>query len=262
MAVFAIIVSSQLKNHYPFLHNFHGKIDSPVLAVELSRNAKELEGVLGAASPANAAPKSSPAIAVACLRTNTYEDFVFIPLYTLFLWKFAVLFAIGADGSRMVHRKTIGGLAILIAVFDCAENIGILHALGAYPLTDSMAHTICWPSRCKWGLFAVALLLTAWILARSESPLYSLPTRRLLALAYGTAGFLMLVGLAMPHVIELASAMFALLVAVNIVGLLGPSFEVWFLRPDPPQYVEDFCNRKAQKQVDVAVFKSGTANQL
>jgi len=195
-----------------------------------------------------------PGIIVAALRSNTYQDFLFILLYNLFLWSFAALFAATDEGRRTIHRSIMLALVILIAISDCLENRGILSALNASLLTDKLASTISLASLCKWGLFALALLLTGWILVRSEITVYSLPTRRLFALAYGAAGFLMLVGLTAPHVIELASELFALLVAVNIFGLLGPFVELWFLRPNPPRYVEDFCSRRAQKQVDVAVY--------
>jgi hypothetical protein len=145
-------------------------------------------------------------------------------------------------------------LVLLTAAFDCLENRGILQALAASNLTDSMADATRLPSLCKWGLFAAALLLTGWILARSENPVYSLPTRRLLALAYWSSGVLLLIGLGIPHVIELATDIFILLVLANIVGLLGPWFEGRFLRPNPPQYVEDFCNQKAKRQAGVAVY--------
>jgi len=284
MVVFAVISGIQLKDQYPFVHNFHHQIDSPILAVELPGCANDLNSVLGTAHPAAANParvtelfdcnnklvgalqnikpadndpKAYPARrAVAGLRTNTYEDFAFILLYNLFLWKFAALFAFGANGKPTVDRKIMAAVVVLIAVFDGMENLGILHALSASRLTDSMAHAIGLPSRCKWGLFAAALLLTGWILARSESPVYSLPTRRLLALAYGSAGTLLLIGLGVPDVIELATDIFAVLVLVNIVGLLGPWFERRFLQPNPPEYVEDFCNQKAKKRVEVAVYPS------
>jgi len=119
------------------------------------------------------------------------------------------LFAVRADGSRMPHLWILAGVAVLTAGFDCAENVGILRALGASHLSISMAQAICWPSGCKWGLFGLALLLTAWILGQSASLIYFLPTRRLLALAYGTAGILLFICLAIPHVIELAVDMFA-----------------------------------------------------
>lgn len=145
-------------------------------------------------------------------------------------------------------------IVVLVAAFDCAENVGILRTLGASSISRAMAQATCWPSRGKWGLFAVALLFTGWITVGSSSLLYSLPTRRLLALAYGAAGILMLIGLMKPHVIELATSMFALLTIINIVALLGPYIEEKFLRPQLPEYVDDSCNRRARMQADVAVF--------
>lgn len=252
MTIVALLIAHQLKSQYPFQHNFHDKIDSPVLALELSTGIDDLQEVLHTKNPGQANPDSRVVEAVASLRTNTHEDFFFIPLYTSFLWTFAVLFAVGP--RRIAHRIAMASLVILVAAFDCAENFGILRALSASSIGPSTAQAICWPSRCKWGLFAVALLLTGWILVRSSSPLYSLPTRRLLALIYGAAGLLMLIGLIEPHVIELATKLFALLTIINMVGLLGPYVERIFLRARSPAYVDDFCNRKARMQADVAVY--------
>jgi hypothetical protein len=259
MTVVALLSASQLRSHYPFEHNFHAKIASPVLALELSTNIDDLEEVLHTESPAQASPKGIIGTAVASLRTNTYEDFFFIPLYTSFLWAFAVLFATGPGHGHVNHRRAMAGIVILVAVFDCAENFGILHALDASTISDATALAICWPSRFKWGLFAVALLLTAWILVRSSSPMYSLPTRRLLALAYSAAGILMLIGLKKPHVIEIATSLFALLTIINMAALLGPYIERVFLQARTPVYVEDFCNRKARMQADVAVYPRTTS---
>jgi hypothetical protein len=256
MAVWGVIMTSQLKSHYPFEHNFHDKIDSPVLALELSTDVSDLNEVLHTDDPGQARPDTDAGKAVACLRTNTYEDFFFIPLYASFLGAFAILFAAGPHRRHAIRRGAIVAIVILVAAFDCAENVGILRALGASSLSPSMAQAISLPSRCKWGLFAVTLLFTMWILLRSSSLLYSLATRRLLALAYGAAGILMLIGLVKPHVIELAISMFAVLTIINIVAMLGPYIEKEFLRAQRPEYVDDFCNRKARLQADVAVFPS------
>lgn len=261
MAVVGLIFGLQLKSHYPFEHNFHDKIGSPILALELSTGIDDLQGVLHTKNPGEANSDPNVGRAVACLRTNTYEDFFFIPLYTSFLWAFALLFTTGPDRRFRASLRAITGIAILVAAFDCAENVGILCALNASSISPSTAQAICWPSRCKWGLFAVALLVTGWILARSSSQVYSLPTRRLLALAYGAAGILMLIGLMEPHLIELATSVFAFLTIINIVGLLGPYIEKKFLRARHPEYVDDFCNRRAKMQADVAVFPSTTSGR-
>jgi hypothetical protein len=254
MAVAGLLIGLQLRSSYPFEHNFHDKINSPILALELSSSIDDLNGVLHTENPGQTNPDPSVKKAVASLRTNTYEDFFFIPLYTSFLGAFALLFAAGNRWGDIAQRRAIVAIVILVAVFDCAENFGILRALGASGISPSTARAICWPSRCKWCLFAVALLLTGWILVRSSSLLYSLPTRRLLALAYVAGGILILIGLKKPHLIELATSVFALLTIINIVGLLGPYIEKRFLRPRSPAYVEDFCTRKARKEADVAVY--------
>ena len=254
MTVVALLSASQLRSHYPFEHNFHDKLASPVLALELSTDTNDLEEVLHTTNPTQANPNDNVGKAIASLQTNTYEDFFFIPLYTSFLWAFAVLFAAGPGHRNVTYRRAIAGVVILVAAFDCAENFGILRALGGSTISNSTAQAICWPSRFKWGLFAVALLLTGWILVRSSSLIDSLPTRRLLALAYGAAGILMLIGLKEPHAIELATGLFALLTIINIAGLLGPYIERLFLQARSPVYVEDFCNRKARMQADLAVY--------
>jgi len=259
IAVLGVTMGARLKSHYPFAHNFHDKIDSPVLALELSTDVHDLNQVLHTENPGQAKPDTDADKAVASLRTNTYEDFFFIPLYASFLWAFAFLFATGTLRRHVTYRWAITAIVISMATFDCAENVGILRALDASSLSDAMAQAICWPSRCKWGLFAVALFFTGWILARSSTLLYSLPTRRLLALVYGAAAILMLIGLLKAHIIELATRVFAILTIINILGLLGPYIESAFLRPRSPVYVDDFCNRKARMQADVAVYPSKTS---
>jgi len=254
MAAAGLIFGFQLKSDYPFEHNFHDKINSPILALELSTSADDLKEVLHTENPGQSNSDPSVCKAIACLRANTFEDFVFIPLYTSFLGAFAWLFALGTSRGDVLRRRAIVTIVILVAAFDCAENIGILRALGASSISLSTAQAICWPSRCKWGLFAVALLLTGWILVRSSSLLYSLPTKRLLALTYGAAGILLLIGLKRPQVVELATSVFALLTIINIVGLLGPYVEKTLLKPRTPAYVPDFCDRKARKEADVAVY--------
>ena len=253
MAVFGLLVWFQLIRDYPFEHSFHEKIDSPILAFQLSTSIGDLKEVLHTENPGQANSDPFVGKAIACLRTNTYKDFFFILLYTSFLWAFAALFAAGTGRRRSAYR-TLASVLILLALFDCAENVGILRALGASSLSLSTSQAICWPSRFKWGLFSVALLFTAWILERSSSHLYSLTTRRLLALAYGAAGILIMIGLRKPHVIELGTNLFAVLTIINIVALLGPYIENNFLRARPPEYVDDFCNRKARMKADVAVF--------
>ena len=280
MSVLAIEMAGGLSK-YPLEHNFHHDIDSPILAVELASTADDLDKVLhrsdsslsvarllsrpdelqrvleeiGSSSSAAELASNSQEIdtviksffrkletATSVLRTNTYEDCVFILLYTSFLWFFGVLFAVRSDASRMrLHFFSI--VVIATALGDYAENLGIFKTLAAKTLTDSLALRTCWPSRCKWTLFGIALLLTANILLRSGNPIYSLATRRLFAIGYLVAGGLLLAGPWYPSLIELAITAFALLVLANIVALLGPYVSVW-IPPTVPVYVADFCDRK------------------
>lgn len=280
MSVLAIEMAGGL-GKYPFEHNFHHDIDSPILAVELASTADDLDKVLhrsdssvsaaellskgdelqrvlrdiGSSSSASEVASNPQEIdtvikclsrkletATSVLRTNTYEDCVFILLYTSFLWFFGGLFAVCSDGSRM-RLRLFSSVVIATALGDYAENFGIFKTLGAKTLTDSLALHTCWPSRCKWTLFGIALMLTATILLRSGSPIYSLATRRLFAIGYLVAGGLLVAGPWYPSLIELAVTAFVLLVLANIVGLLGPYVSAW-IPPTVPVYVDDFCDRK------------------
>jgi hypothetical protein len=284
MSVAAIAFAHQLASHYLLPRGFQEGIDRPVLAIELPGSASDLRKVLGkidspgkvgaeckrtldslkiptmpeTAEDFDRAPLEvqnvcKPALAVSALRTNTFEDFLFIVLYTFFLWRFARLLATRANGTRMVLAKVVGWVvALATGLADCLENVGIIRALRANGLTDEMAAAIRWPSSCKWVLFGVALLLTSAILLRSASPLYSLATRRLLAVGYAISGALLFVGPLRPHFIESGTALFALLVFINMVALLGPY--VGRLAPENiPDYVTDFWQRKKEGKADLAV---------
>ena len=55
-----------------------------------------------------------------------------------------------------------------------------------------------------------------------------------------------------PHSIESGTGLFALLVFINMVALLGPY--LGRLAPENiPEYVTDFCQRKKEGKADVAV---------
>jgi hypothetical protein len=252
MSIAAIGFARQLASHYLLWQGFQDGIDRPVLAVELPRSAFYIQQVLGTERPGSAEadcyealnranfhpmPKTAAdfahaptevqgacksALAISALQTNTLEDFVFIVLYVLFLWRFGELFAVRANGARIELGKVVGWVALATGVGDCLENFGILRALGAEQLTNGMADAIRWASSCKWALFGMALLLTSVILLRSASRLYSLATRRLLAVGYAISGALLLAGYWRRHSIESGTGLFALLVFINMVALLGP----------------------------------------
>ena len=240
---------------YPCEHAFHHGIDSPVLAVELASNADEVKTVISPACVNR--PDLSPAVAQEQARSvlfrHTVADCFFIPLYTLFIWSFGSLFAIRADGSRMSLRHLLAGIMIVTAVADYIENISIFRSLGVGP-SDAIAQLTCWPSRSKWILLGVALLLTAVILLRSENPMYSLATRRLFAIAYFVSGALLIAGVWLPVLIGLAMTLFALIVLLQIFALVGPYAASW-IPADAPTYEDDFCDRKKEKKADLAVHE-------
>jgi hypothetical protein len=284
MSAAALVFAHQLGSHYLLAQGFQNGIDRPVLAIELPRSAADIQQVLGVDdnNPSKAEERCNTALrgtnvhtlprtaddfdhlfpeaqklckaalAVGALQTNTYEDFVFIVLYVLFLWRFARLFAIRANGAPMVLGKVVGLLALATGMGDCVENYGILSALGAERLTDNIADAIRWLSSCKWVLFGAALLVTSVILLRSGSALYSLATRRLLAIGYAISGALLVVGPLHPHSIESGTGLFALLVFINMVALLGP-YIARLAPEDIPEYMTDFCQRKKEGKADVAV---------
>jgi hypothetical protein len=222
LAALGLVMSCGLRK-YTFEHKFHHDIDSPVLAVELASNAEELGAVLDPPSPDE---KQTKVQTRAVLYTNTCEDCFFILLYTSFLWCFRALFAVRVDGSRMGLRPVLAGVVIATALADYAENFGIFKALDAAQLSDSLAPRTCWPSRCKWTLFGTALL-AAIILLRSGSPIYSLATRRLLAIGYAITGGLMIAGVWYPALIGPGVKAFGLIVLINLAALLGPYASEW-----------------------------------
>jgi hypothetical protein len=252
MGIFALFMANRLSKVYPFEHDFAHHLDSPVLALELATNARELHAVLGPSPGDNPKDEETVKAAHDSLRSNTYQDFLFIPLYTSFVWFFGTLFAAGPSGRRSASGHFLGFIVIAVFALDCLENRGILNALGASVLSDSLAQQICWPSRCKWALFGIALLLTAVILGQTQHSVYSTVTRRLLAMGYAIAGSLVIAGLWRPRLIELANEVFGVLVLINIVALLGPYFGR-LLRERVPETVPDFCARRKHVSGEVSV---------
>jgi hypothetical protein len=248
MAVLGFVMWIGLKN-YSFDHDFHHGINSPILAVELASNSSELATVLNPGQSPD--EETAHARAREVVRTNTREDCFFILLYTSFLWLFGMLFAFRSDGFP-TKLRVFTVVIIATALCDYAENVGIFLAINAPQLSDSLALNICWPSRCKWSLFGIALLLTADILLRSRNVMYSVATRRLLAVVCILSGTLLIVGLWDPPLIELGVNLFGSMVLINLVALLGPYVSEWIPKT-VPQYVDDFCERKKMTKADVAV---------
>lgn len=242
----AFVMLLGLRN-YTFEHAFHHNIDSPILAAELASNSSELGTVLDPPATDETAAKVK---ARAVLRTNTYEDCLFILLYASSLWFFGALFVFRGEGGTKLRIFAL--VVVATALSDYAENLGIFRALDAPEVTDSLAQHICWPSRCKWLLFGISLLFSAVILLGSRNPIYSLATRRLLGIGYTIAGGLLIAGPWYPVLIEQGLSAFGLIVLINIVALLGPYVSDW-IPTTMPVYVDDFCDRKKRAMADVAV---------
>jgi hypothetical protein len=82
--------------------------------------------------------------------------------------------------------------------------------------------------------------------------LYSLATRRLLALDCVLSGALLIVGIWDPPLVELGVNLFGSTVLINLLALLGPYLSDW-IPARVPHYVDDFCQRRKMGKVDVAV---------
>ena len=106
-------------------------------------------------------------------------------------------------------------------------------------------------------MLGLVFLGTGIILLRSHSAVYSLATKRLLAIAYFISGILLLTSVVFGarigySLIELAMDLFAFVVVIHVVGLLGGYLAI----PGITQtYVENFCEerKKTGKESLVAV---------
>jgi len=209
-------------SQYPYPHVFHHDVDSPVIALELSRDAGDIDAVLHRPTCALKAAAESMA------KVN-WLDLVFIPLYGFSIWALARVF------TTKTRLLTLCILAAMI--LDYLEDWQIFRAIGgANP-------AIYIPSLIKWGLLGLVFIGLSLILLASSSPVYTLSTKRLLAIGYLVSGILILVDVAMGEWIgyshiELAVNIFSLLFVVNVVGFLGHYLAI---PPMTQNYVEDFC---------------------
>src|SRR5580704_4781441 len=231
-----IAVMAWVPPKYPFPHIFHHDVASPVLALEISRDADDIEAVLHRADP-------QAKQAAGFERVSNRLDLIFIPLYAFFFWSMARVFT---GRTRLLTLFILG-----TALFDYAEDWLIFRVL------DGENPAIFIPSLAKWGLLGVVLLGTAVILLRSRSPVYSLSTKRLLAIAYFISGMLLLISVAFGvrigySLIALAIQLLAFVVVVHVIGFLGHYLAI----PGITQkYVENFCEerKKIGKESLIAV---------
>jgi hypothetical protein len=222
---------------YPFPHIFHHDVALPILALEISRDAGDIEAVLHRADP------QAKQQAADFERVSNQLDLIFIPLYAFFLWSLARVFT---DRTRLLTLLILG-----TALFDYAEDWQIFRAL------DGQNPAIFIPSLAKWGTLGVVLLGTGIILLRSRSPVYSPTTKRLLAIAYFISGLLLIVSVAFGtrigySLIPLANQLLAFVVVVHVIGFLGHYLAIPGITP---KYVENFCEerKKIGKESLIAV---------
>ena len=246
LVLVAILLTIQIGHEFPatsFPKEFHNHINKPILAIEVASTAEQAEEVLGTPCPCvatgackgssqeNCSAPQTPqqaAAAISAIRVNTYSDFFFILLYALFLSGFAMLFALRADRRPTPLGVAVACVALLAALCDVMENVGIFRELNAALLTDSLARFTGTFSRCKWSLLALALVLTAVILLRSASPVFSPLLRKLVATGYLFAGVLIVLGVLllndepahMPQGIQIGTGVWGVVVLVNVTALL------------------------------------------
>ena len=238
---------------YPFPHVFHHDVNSPGLALQVSRGADDIQAVLHRPKPKladpikQAAAEAAAAKARASLGWNNGLDLVFIPLYTFFLWSLARVFT---NRTRLL-ALFIGGTGL----FDYVEDWRIFQALhGEDPAIDL-------PSLAKWGLLGIVLIWISAIFLRSMSPVYSVATKRLLGGAYLISGLLLLIAviggrLIGYSLIELAIMVFSALAVIQVFGLLGQYLSIPGMAP---KYVNDFCNeRKKAGKGSLRAVEPGT----
>ena len=234
-------------HRYPFHQTFHHDIGAPVLALELSRDNDDIESVLHRDDRTSSGANVEKARAIQW-RANVL-DLAFIPIYTFFLWALARLF------RPRIFLLTIAIVAV--GLFDYWEDWRIFQALkGENP-------AIYIPSLLKWGLMALVLIATGWILARAGEAIYSLATNRLLALAYWLSGGLMGIAVATGQwfgysLIPLSVEIFSAITLIHAIGLLGHYLTI---RGMSPVYTEDFCDKRRRPGGESLVAVTPTPSQ-
>jgi hypothetical protein len=246
-----------LPPRYPFHHQFHHDVDSPILALEISQGADDINLVLhpgpnkeAEARECNLGRKDrQPTAAVCEAQARDFEyksnvlDLVFIPLYAFSVWALLRVF-IGRTGPLVLF-------ILGTAAFDYLEDWRIFQAL------DGENPAIYVPSLVKWGLLGLALLATGIVLLRSKNPVFSLATKRLLGLAYVVSSLLLLISVALGTIIgysliELGVALFSFLLVIQAGTFLGPYLAIPAINQ---KFVDNFCEerKKAGRESLVAV---------
>lgn len=127
---------------------------NPVLALELVADGRDLKTIVSA----------DERKAATFIRQSTHKDFGFIPVYALTFA--AVSLLLGQTSAGRI--KYLGGAAVvcvvLAALFDLAENRGMLRALNGGG-GDTLANSIRYPSLAKWALLFIVSLIVGLLLA-------------------------------------------------------------------------------------------------
>jgi len=133
-----------------------GGYRNPVLALELVKSGPDIEQIVKAESGA----------AATFIKRSTKKDFGFILVYAL---SFVALSLLLAKINVNYYTKLMGcfaaGCAALAAIFDLAENRGMLKAVDG-EATDTLADNIRYPSLAKWALLFIFALLVGLLLVR------------------------------------------------------------------------------------------------
>ena len=133
-------------------------VADPVVALQMARNAAEVESIMGEAPSADRE----------VMRVKQYVDFALIAGYL------AVALIIAVSLARTRHRRlalVIGGIGVLAALADVLENLGTLRVVNLTlgQLTPVTLDALHLASIIKWNLLLSANTLLATItLARRE----------------------------------------------------------------------------------------------
>jgi len=211
---------------YPYPHVFNHDVDSPVIALEISRGADDIDAVLHGETSKNRGPAEKN------MALANDLDLVFIPLYAISIWSLARVFT-----SRT--RLLALGVAAA-ALFDYLEDWQIYRAL------DGASPPIYIVSLIKWGFLGLVLIGLGCILVRSRVEIYTLSTKRLMAIGFFVSGGLILIDVGLGQWIgyshiALGSGIFALLLIANVVGFLGPYLRI---QGRETKFVDNFCEER------------------
>ena len=127
-------------------------VADPVVALQMARNADEVEAILG----------DAPSADREVMRVKQYVDFALIAGYL------ALALVIVAALARTRYRRlalVVGGVAVLAALADILENLATLRVVNLTlgQLTPANLNTLRFASVTKWILLAAAVTLLSTV---------------------------------------------------------------------------------------------------